>query len=204
MSSILVESTEPLFEVQDDSGGLRIIGQTDQANFFSIGESNFNEEPVGGDDVVSGGSLSDQINSGLGNDILIGQAGDDFLDGEEGNDIIIGGDGDDVLRGGTGSDILTGGEGDDKFEFFAEDFAEGELDKITDFTQGEDGSIEDTISLRGIGENAEVSYDPLTGRVSVGDSEIIQLDKNLDITVDNSDNNEDWELFQLGCNDLIA
>lgn len=194
MSSILLEdsSTEPLFEVQGDNGGLTIMGQTDQVNIFSIGEG---DNGVGGSDAIVGGDLTDIISAGLGNDIIIGGAGADILEGEEGNDILIGEAGADVLRGGSGTDIITGGEGDDKFEFFADDFAPGEVDKITDFTQGEDGSIEDVIILRGIGAGADVSYDSATGKVSIGDNEIIQLDKNLDLTIDNADGDEDWELF---------
>ena len=194
MSSILLEdsSTEPLFEVQGDNGGLTIIGQTDQVNIFSVGEG---DNGVGGSDAIVGGNLTDIISAGLGNDIIIGGAGADILEGEEGNDILIGEAGADVLRGGSGTDIITGGEGDDKFEFFADDFAPGEVDEITDFTQGEDGSIEDVIILRGIGASADVSYDSATGKVSIGDNEVIQLDKNLDLTIDNADGDEDWELF---------
>lgn len=180
MSSILAEgSTAPLFEVQDANGGLRIIGQTDQVNSFSIDED--------GDDTVVGGLLTDIIQAGLGNDILIGQAGEDVLDGEEGKDILLGGDGDDILRGGAGADILTGGAGDDVFEFFADDLVEGELDTITDFA-------DDTIVIRGIGADANVAYDSTTGKVSVNGNEVIKLDKDLDITAENIDG-DDWELF---------
>lgn len=187
MSSILAEgSTAPLFEVQDTNGSLEIIGQTDQVNSFSIDETGFNEEPVNNDTVV-GGLLTDIIRGGLGNDLLFGQAGDDVLEGEEGNDILLGGDGDDVLRGGAGADKLTGGAGDDIFEFFAEDLVEGELDTITDFA-------DDLIVLRGIGADADVAYDSMTGKVSVNGDEVIKLDKDLDITAENTDG-DDWELF---------
>ena len=192
MSSILIDSTEPLFEVQDTDGGLKLIGQDGQTNFFTIGESDFNDPPVGGSDTVIGGDRTDVIESGLLDDIISGGGGDDVLSGEEGSDIIIGGAGSDVIRGGSGTDILTGGKDADVFEFFSEDFGEG-IDKITDFTQGLDGSIEDVIVLRGI--NDAVSYDSSTGIVSVGDDEVIQLDKNLDITIDNADNGQDYELF---------
>ena len=194
MSSILLEdsSTEPLFEVQGDNGGLTIIGQTDQVNIFSVGEG---DNGVGGSDAIVGGNLTDIISAGLGNDIIIGGAGADILEGEEGNDILIGGSGADVLRGGSGVDDITGGLGDDKFEFFADDFAAGEVDKITDFTQGKDGSIKDAIILRGIGADADVSYDSATGKVSVNGNEIIQLDKNLDLTTLHMEGDSHWELF---------
>ena len=194
MSSILLEefSTEPLFEVQSGNGGLSIIGQTDQVNMFAVGEG---DNGIGGSDSIVGGNLTDIIQAGLGNDIIVGGAGADILEGEEGNDILIGEAGADILRGGSGADMLTGGEGDDKFEFFADDFAAGEMDRITDFTQGEDGSIEDVIMLRGIGADADVSYDSATGKVSVDGNEIIQLDKNLDLNALNVEGEEDWELF---------
>ena len=195
MSSILTDSTEPLFEVQDENGGLRIIGQDDQANLFIVGESGFNDPPLGGSDTIIGGSQADVIEGGLLDDIIIGGAGDDILSGDEGSDIIIGGAGSDVIRGGTGVDDLTGGDGEDIFEFFSDDLFRGEIDKITDFTQEPDGSIEDVIILRGIGEDADVSYDSTTGRVSVNGQEVIQLDKNLDINILNSEGDEDYELF---------
>ncbi|MGK7936958.1 MAG: calcium-binding protein [Xenococcaceae cyanobacterium] len=195
MSSILLEdSSNPLFEVQDENGGLRLIGRDGQTNFFTIGESDFNEPPVGGSDTVIGGDGADFIDAGLQNDIIVGAGGDDVLSGGDDNDIIFGGAGSDVIRGGSGTDILTGGKDTDVFEFFSEDFGEG-IDKITDFTQGLDGSIEDVIVLRGVGADADVSYDRSTGIVSVGDEEVIQLDQNLDITIDNADGDEDYELF---------
>ena len=194
MSSILLEdfSTAPLFEVEVNNGGLQILGQNNQVNIFSVGEGN---NGVGGDDSIVGGGQIDIVKAGLGNDILIGRGGDDILEGEEDNDILIGGSGADVLRGGSGTDVITGGAGDDKFEFFADDLIGGEVDKITDFTQDKDGSIEDVIIIRGIGAEADVSYDSASGRVSVNGSDIIQIDLNLDITVDNADGDDDWELF---------
>lgn len=194
MSSILIDSTEPLFEVQDADGGLKLIGQDGQTNFFTIGESGFNDN-VGGSDTVIGGDRTDVIEGGLLDDIISGGAGDDILSGDEGSDIIIGGAGNDVIRGGTGVDDLTGGDGEDIFEFFSDDLFGGEIDKITDFTQEADGSIEDVIILRGIGEEADVSYDSTTGRVSIDGQEVIQLDQNLDINILKSEGEDDYELF---------
>lgn len=163
MSSILLEgSSEPLFEVEDSDGGLRIVGQTEESNLFAVGGE--------GADVVSGGMMSDDLETGMGDDIVFGQAGEDFLDGGEGDDVLIGGDGSDVIRGGQGSDILIGGADTDVFEFFAEDFAEGDLDTIADFA-------DDLIVIRGA-ETA--SYDSTTGTVTVDGEEVIQLDEGLD------------------------
>ena len=188
MSSILLEeSSNPLFEIDDADGGLRIVGQSDEANLFKVVESG-EFDGVNVDDTISGGLLGDIISAGAGNDIIFGQAGDDFIEGEEGNDMLLGGDGDDVLRGGTGSDIMTGGAGTDTFEFFAEDFAAGELDTITDFD-------DDIIVLRGIGADADVSYNSTTGKVSVDGQEVIKLDDDPNITIENIDGSDDWELF---------
>ncbi len=207
MSSILSDaSTMPLLEMTNSDGGLDIIGQQGESNFFFL-EGDGNDNIVGGNefDMISGGSGDDIIaglggddilRGGDGDDILRGGAGDDILEGGAGDDILIGGAGDDILRGGTGVDILTGGEGNDVFEFFAEDLVPGEVDKITDFSSDDaNNSIEDIISLKGIGSNADVQYDSATGVVSVNGEAIIQLDENLDITVDNADGNDNWELF---------
>ena len=71
----------------------------------------------------------------------------------------------------------------------------GEVDKITDFTQGINGSIEDVIRLKGISSDANVVYDSATGRVSIDGEDILQLDKGLDLNIEDSDNNGTWELF---------
>jgi Ca2+-binding RTX toxin-like protein len=193
----------PLLEMTNSDGGLDIIGQQGESNFFFL-EGNGSDNIVGGnefdfidggagDDHIAGLAGDDKLIGGAGDDILRGGDGDDVLEGSAGDDILIGGAGDDILRGGTGVDILTGGEGNDVFEFFAEDLIPGEIDKITDFSP--DGPIEDIISLKGIGSNADVKYDSSTGVVSVNGEAIIQLDEGLDITVDNNDSDDNWELF---------
>lgn len=196
MSSILADySSAPLFQHQDASGGLRIIGQNDQSNFFTVESSGFNDPPVGSNDTIIGGDESDVINGGLLDDLIIGGEGSDLLEGGEGDDILIGDDGADVLKGGDGSDLMTSGKGADVFEFFADDLNLGELDKITDFTQGMDGSIEDVIHLRGIGNDADVAYDNDTGKVSLNGEDILQLDAGLELTMDDNDQDGNWELF---------
>jgi Ca2+-binding RTX toxin-like protein len=204
MSSILSDSsTMPLLEMTNSDGGLDIIGQQGESNFFFV-EGNGNDNIVGGnefdiidgglgDDVIAGLDGDDILRGGDGDDILRGGDGDDVLEGGAGDDVLIGGAGDDILRGGTGVDIMTGGEGNDVFEFFADELIPGEVDKITDFSK--DGPIEDVISLKGIGSDATVQYDSATGIVSVNGEAIIQLDEGLDITVDNADGDDNWELF---------
>ena len=87
-----------------------------------------------GDDVISGNSLSNEINGSQGNDLISGEKGDDILLGGEGNDTLNGNDGNDMFFGGVGRDILTGGEGNDSFVF--EKYSD--LDFITDFVFNED------------------------------------------------------------------
>lgn len=190
MSSILLEGSDtPLFEVDNAGEGLRIVGQANESNTFFFGESG-EFDGAATEDVITGGLLSDIVFAGEGDDVVFGRAGNDFIDGGEGNDVLQGQEGDDVLVGGSGEDTLIGGSGADTFEFFSGDFAEGELDVIRDFGDGED-----SIFIRGIGADANVSYNSETGIVSVDDNDIIKLDNNpADITIDNS-NGDDWELF---------
>jgi len=75
-----------------------------------------------GDDTLTGSSLDDVMNAGIGNDTLYGESGNDILDGGSGTDSVYGGNGDDILRGGTGiDDYLIGGEGDDTYQFYLGD-----------------------------------------------------------------------------------
>jgi Ca2+-binding RTX toxin-like protein len=77
---------------------------------------------------------------GWGNDLknsLVGNAGNNHLWGFGGNDTLNGGAGNDVLDGGAGSDVLTGGTGADLF-VFSDAPMKGTIDKITDYTAGED------------------------------------------------------------------
>ncbi len=200
MSSILLEgSTEPIFVSDDTSDGLKIVGQQNEANEFKLDETGefdltrTNDQINGGsrDDIIFAGAGDDAIFGLAGNDYLDGEEGNDTLQGEEGNDILRGGAGDDFLRGGRGSDTMIGGAGSDMFEFFSVDWAEGELDVIKDFGDGDD-----LIVIKGVDEGVEVTYHETTGIVSVGEEEIIKLDNQPaedDITIENNDGN--WELF---------
>jgi Ca2+-binding RTX toxin-like protein len=183
MSSILAEfSTTPLLETTNSSMGLDIIGKDGQTNaFFIQGDC--------GDNVI-GGNQADLIKSGLGDDVIIGGSGSDILDAGAGDDIIVGGNGSDIIRAGSGVDIITGGQGADIFEFFGEEFLPGEVDTITDFTEGED-----IVRLKGIGNDADVQYDKASGKVSINGEDVLQLDSGLDVTIKDSDRNGNWELF---------
>ncbi|HEX8064325.1 MAG TPA: cadherin domain-containing protein, partial [Allosphingosinicella sp.] len=86
----------------------------------------------GGDDVVHGGDMGNNLLGGAGNDTLYGGRLDDWLLGGDGADSIHAGDeagnfagdgnyldggaGNDTLYGGEGSDWLEGGDGDDVVE----------------------------------------------------------------------------------------
>lgn len=99
---------------------------------------------LGGDD-LRGTSGGDSMSGGDGNDTLTAAGGADTLDG---------GAGDDLLVGGRGSDVLTGGAGADTFMVQGRVTGqESDLDRITDFTHGEDrlgfGDHANHVSLAG-------------------------------------------------------
>ncbi len=66
-----------------------------------------------GNNTLTGGAASDDIDGQAGNDILSGGGQADVLHGGPGNDTLDGGDGNDILIGGSGVDTLRGGNGDD-------------------------------------------------------------------------------------------
>ena len=68
---------------------------------------------MAGDDLILGGSGDDTLYGGDGDDKIYGQDGNDTLYGEAGNDTLFGQGGNDTLYGGAGDDTLFGGEGDD-------------------------------------------------------------------------------------------
>ncbi len=62
---------------------------------------------LGGNDTITGSTLSDWLDGGGGDDILNGGAGNDFLIGGAGNDALNGGTGNDTYRFGRGSGMDT-------------------------------------------------------------------------------------------------
>jgi Ca2+-binding RTX toxin-like protein len=62
----------------------------------------------GGDDVLRGGHVSDEIYGGAGNDSVFGERGKDSLFGEDGDDSIEGAGGNDSILGGIGDDLIFG------------------------------------------------------------------------------------------------
>ena len=74
---------------------------------------------------------------------LTGTDGADRLRGGDGNDTLSGGAGNDVLRGDKGADLLTGGAGNDVFRIDDRAGTIDGLDRIDDFTSGEDKIVFD-------------------------------------------------------------
>ncbi len=70
-------------------------------------------EGLAGNDILFGGSGSDQIDGSAGDDSIDGSADNDTLFGGSGDDTVTGSSDDDVLDGGSGNDVLTGGSGND-------------------------------------------------------------------------------------------
>lgn len=89
-----------------------------------------------GNDFMRGGAGDDTLFGGAGDDNIGGGAGDDVMNGGAGNDRMFGGGGQDLMIAGAGSDTLTGGAGADTFRFG--NGANAQVDKVADFTPGED------------------------------------------------------------------
>jgi len=91
-----------------------------------------------GDDTLSGGGGVDYLYGQNGNDSLSGGAGDDFMYGNDGQDVMEGGDGDDGMYGGDDADTIVGGSGDDRmFGQSGADILDGE--NGDDYIVGDDG-----------------------------------------------------------------
>ncbi|MCQ4347950.1 type I secretion C-terminal target domain-containing protein, partial [Pseudomonas stutzeri] len=86
-------------------------------------------------DALEGGAGNDTLTGTAGGDWIFGHDGDDVLSGLLGDDALAGGAGDDILVGGPGNDLLSGGPGADTFVWNSGDSG---VDRITDFTPGED------------------------------------------------------------------
>ena len=141
-----------------------------------------------GDAAISGLGGDDYIVSSSGDDMLLGGKGNDTIIGGSGADLIKGGDGEDLIKGGMGADVLQGGGGDDVFEFMAEEFASDAVDEIKDFED-----MGDIIKIMGVGEDSTVTYDEVTGMVSIDGDAVIDLGEGMDIEA--TKNDDAWELF---------
>lgn len=80
-----------------------------------------------------------------GNDLantITGNAGNNSIMGRFGRDVLNGGAGSDTLYGGDGNDVLTGGAGQDFFVFDTTPSAGTNVDKVRDFSFGDNDKIE--------------------------------------------------------------
>jgi Ca2+-binding RTX toxin-like protein len=86
-----------------------------------------------------------------GANTITGNAGGNKLLGLAGKDVLIGKGGGDTLDGGAGGDVLTGGGGGDTFRFTA-DLGKNNIDRITDFTVGQDRIALDNAAMPQLGK----------------------------------------------------
>ena len=212
MSSVVSSNSTPLeTQVENVDGGLDVTGQRGEDNIIEL-TGDANDGVIGGtlNDIISTDGGDDDIFADAGDDIIFAGAGDDLLRGGDGDDILDGGDGFDKIRGGNGNDIirsglggvdengepkgdvLFGGAGADVFEFSAEEFEDDSVDTIKDFKA--DG-FADIITISGVGEGSEVTYDAATGFVSIDGEHAIHIGENQDVIATNEDGDDTWELF---------
>ncbi len=91
-----------------------------------------------GNDSLGGGNGNDRLFGGAGRDALWAGEGHDRLFGGGGGDRLVGNGGNDTLDGGWGNDVLTGGAGADVFAFASAPNPSSNVDRVVDFTVGED------------------------------------------------------------------
>ncbi len=198
--------TDDVTIVTGDGNDIVVTTAGDDSIFTQIGDDLI--FAGAGDDYVDAGLGNDVIDGGLGNDQLFGGAGDDIIDGGAGNDSYDGGSGNDLLITSAGADTLFGGPGADTFRFGQG--ASFELDKILDFTPGEDTIELDksllpasglsgtltaadfaTVDNIAAGSTAKVVYEASTGLVyynpgGIGSTPVplLEIDKNLTVAAD--------------------
>lgn len=145
---------------------------SDGADVIDGGDGNDSIAAQGGDDQVEAGPGNDTVFGGSGSDGIHGGAGNDFLSGGDatstaqasdktGNDTIDGGDGDDVLLGAAGSDTLIGGAGLDYLDGgLGDDTIHAELLTVN-------GLSETVAAKRGQGNDTLVLAGASTGSLQV-------------------------------------
>jgi len=82
--------------------------------------------------------------------VLTGGTVSNQLDGEAGSDTLDGGPGNDTLSGGSGNDVLNGGSGGDAFMFNAS-LGAGNIDTLQSYNSAEDVVLLDNAVFAGIG-----------------------------------------------------
>ncbi len=202
----LVSATNTVFGQLPATDGADII--------YGLG-GNDNLSGIAGDDEIYGGSGKDKLYGGDGNDTIDGGSGKDKLHGGNGDDVLYGGKGkdklygnagDDLLDGGKGKNKLIGGDGNDSFQFSSQ-LKKKHVDKIVDFTHGEDRILLDhdiftklgpvgvlgedhfTVGKQAKGNDAQIVYDRKAGTLtydkngskSGGEKLFAKIDKQLDL-----------------------
>lgn len=159
-----------------EAGNDRLVGEDGN-------DSLYNSEGVGwliagpGDDFLSDGSGNSVLAGNAGNDTILAGGGNDRCLGDSGDDYIDGGNGADRITGGEGNDYLLGGNGNDIFVF-----RDGmDIDRIGDFTYGEDRLFINTSLLNGETDAAAViaRYATVSGTdiiIDFGDGDMIILE----------------------------
>ena len=125
----------------------------------------------GGNDVLTGGSGTDQLFGEAGNDTLLGRGGADLLFGGEGNDTLTGGDADDQMFGQGGNDRMIWNPGDDT------DLHEGGAGIDTSEVNGGNGAEQFTLTANG----TRVRFDrvnPAPFSIDIGTTENIVVNMN--------------------------
>jgi len=67
----------------------------------------------GGNDLILGNDVANELRAGAGADTIDGGAGADAILGGDGSDVLSGGDGADLIEGGTGDNLIDGEAGSD-------------------------------------------------------------------------------------------
>jgi Ca2+-binding RTX toxin-like protein len=139
-------------------------------NDISTGDGD-DKATVGKNDFAFGGGGNDVVDASKGtggNRIYGGDGGDTAIAGSK--DEIFGNDGDDTLEMKGGGNTAGGGLGKDKFVFDLTKGVPAEINKILDFTTGEDDIV-----FKGVSSN-DVKYDQNTGIISVNGNNLAELD----------------------------
>lgn len=147
--------------------------------------------PSAGGQTLTGTTGPDDLKGGRGADSLAGGDGADRLRGEAGNDTLSGGGGDDTLSGGAGADRLTGGPGADLFKITGPvSKGPGDLDRVTDFTHGEDHlafgdhlALTEAAYATGTAATYADALTAATSRIASGAADVVAIQVGADVIV---------------------
>ena len=112
--------------------------------------------------------------TGIEHLVLYGSFGSDQVTGGRLGDTLDGSDGDDRLNGWAGADELTGGGGADRFVFSTR--TAGQVDRVTDFTHGEDKFVLLGTAYAGMAKGALAEGAFVAGKVALDAADRILYD----------------------------